>query len=154
ISSLLGLVRTLRGETATFGVFDDGLFTERSFEEREARQPTLALREGVYWIRKLPARFFAGDYASAVDAAERAEGWLSTTASLSGFMLVEKAEYHLYAALSRAARCEPSGPDPYAKHRDALAAHDRQLRAWAATCPENFEDRAALVGAEIARVEG
>ena len=33
-------------------------------------------------------------------------------------------------------------------------AHHWQLRAWAANCPENFEDRAALVGAEIARLEG
>src|SRR5262249_10592102 len=32
--------------------------------------------------------------------------------------------------------------------------HERELRAWAANCPQNFEDRAALVGAEIARIEG
>jgi hypothetical protein len=35
-----------------------------------------------------------------------------------------------------------------------LAAHHRQLEIWAANCPENFENRAALVGAEIARIEG
>jgi len=46
------------------------------------------------------------------------------------------------------------GPDPYAKHREALAAHQRYLRVWAANCPQNFEDRTALVSAEIARVEG
>jgi signal transduction histidine kinase len=33
-------------------------------------------------------------------------------------------------------------------------AHSRQLDVWAANCPENFENRAALVGAEIARIEG
>jgi transcriptional regulator with GAF, ATPase, and Fis domain len=36
---------------------------------------------------------------------------------------------------------------------EALAAHHRQLEAWAENCPENFENRAALVGAEIARLE-
>jgi PAS domain S-box-containing protein len=46
------------------------------------------------------------------------------------------------------------GPDPYAKHREALGAHEQQLRTWAASCPQNFADRAALVGAEIARIEG
>src|SRR5262249_19837354 len=56
--------------------------------------------------------------------------------------------------LSRAAWCEPTGPDPYAKHREALGKHERELRALAANCPQNFGDRAALVGAEIARVEG
>src|SRR4029077_1854694 len=66
----------------------------------------------------------------------------------------ETADFHLYGALSRAACCEPSGPDPYARHRETLAAHDRQLRAWGANCPENFEACSALVGAEIARLEG
>jgi PAS domain S-box-containing protein len=37
---------------------------------------------------------------------------------------------------------------------DAVAAHHKQLQIWAANCPENFENRAALVGAEIARLEG
>ena len=36
----------------------------------------------------------------------------------------------------------------------ALTAHHRQLEVWAENCPENFENRAALVGAEIARIEG
>ena len=35
-----------------------------------------------------------------------------------------------------------------------LSAHHRQLEIWAENCPENFENRAALVGAEIARIEG
>jgi hypothetical protein len=35
-----------------------------------------------------------------------------------------------------------------------VAAHHRQLEIWAEHCPENFENRAALVGAEIARIEG
>src|SRR5262249_35477542 len=105
------------------------------------------------WIRKLQARFFAGDYVSAIDAADKVETWYATSASLSLFML-EKEEYYFYAALSRAAWCEPMGPDPYAKHCAALGRHERQLRAWAAICPPNFEDRATLVGAEIARIEG
>jgi PAS domain S-box-containing protein len=153
ISAPLAFARTLRGGTAKFGVLDDGRFTERSFEERLTGHPALALPECFYWIRKLQARFLAGDHASAIEAAKKAERWFSTSASLSVFLL-ERADYHLYAALSRAACCEPGGPDPYAEHREALAAHDRQLRAWAANCPENFEDRTALVGAEIARIEG
>ena len=43
-----------------------------------------------------------------------------------------------------------SGP----AHLEALAAHHRQLQEWAENCPENFENRAALVGAEIARLDG
>ncbi len=35
-----------------------------------------------------------------------------------------------------------------------MAAHHRQLEVWATACPEHFENRAALVGAEIARIDG
>ena len=41
-----------------------------------------------------------------------------------------------------------------APHLEALAAHYRQLEIWAQHCPENFEDRKALLAAEIARLEG
>jgi PAS domain S-box-containing protein len=153
VSATLALVRMLRGKTTKFGSLNDGEFTERSFEERMTGNPTYAFLECYYWIRKLQARLFASDYASAVNAADMAERWFATSASLSYFML-EKAEYHFYAALARAARCEPVGPDPYTKHREALGAHVHHLRALAANCPQNFEDRAALVGAEIARIEG
>src|SRR5207247_10530566 len=43
---------------------------------------------------------------------------------------------------------------PYAKHREALAAHEAQLGDWAANCPVNFENCAALLSAEIERIEG
>src|SRR5262249_19104425 len=33
-------------------------------------------------------------------------------------------------------------------------AHQKHLEVWAENCPENFENRSALVGAEIARIEG
>jgi hypothetical protein len=37
---------------------------------------------------------------------------------------------------------------------EALAAHQWQHAIWARHCPENFENRAALVDLEIARIEG
>ena len=40
------------------------------------------------------------------------------------------------------------------EHVEALTAHHTQLAEWAENCPENFQHRAALVGAEIARIEG
>jgi PAS domain S-box-containing protein len=153
ISAPLALVRTLRGKTAKFGSLDDGPFTERSFEERATGQPVHAFLEAHYWLRKLQARFFAGDYVSALEAAQKVEAWYARLASLSLFMLEEE-EFSFYAALTRAALCEPTGPDLYAKHREALNRYEGQLRAWAARCPENYRDRATLVGAEIARIEG
>ena len=72
ITAQLGLIRTLRGLTPTFGSFNDERFDELRFERHLSSDPVLALPECWYWIRKVQARFFAGDYASAVDASLRA----------------------------------------------------------------------------------
>ena len=48
----------------------------------------------------------------------------------------------------------PRGPTRTRSIKVALQRHEQRLRALAANCPQNFEDRAALVGAEIARLEG
>jgi PAS domain S-box-containing protein len=42
----------------------------------------------------------------------------------------------------------------HARYDKLLAAHHAQLEIWAQDCPENFRNRALLVSAEIARIEG
>jgi PAS domain S-box-containing protein len=149
ITGQLGLIRTLRGLTPKFGSFDDGQFDEVQFEHHLASDPVLVLPECWYWIRKLQARFFVGDYGSAVAASLRAQRLLWVAASL-----FETMEYHFYGALSHAACCDSAFPDQHRQHFEALSAHHRQLEIWTENCPENFENRAALVSAEIARIEG
>ena len=101
IIAQLGLIRTLRGLTSKFGSFDDGHLDELRFEHHLANEPILALPQCWYWIRKLQARFFAGDYESAVEASIKARRLLWTSPSL-----FETAEYHFYGALARAAVCD------------------------------------------------
>jgi PAS domain S-box-containing protein len=149
ISPQLGLVRTLRGLTAKFGSFDDKQFDELRLERRFAGNPNLAPAEQGYWIRKLQAHFMAGDYASAVEASSRAEKLVGAWQTAP-----ETAEHHYYGALSQAASYDSAQPEERQQHLDALAAHHRRLEVWAVNCPENFANRAALVGAEIARIEG
>ena len=143
------LIRTLRGLTPEFGVFNDTDFDESRFEQHLAEDPRLATAACRYWKRKLQARFFAGSYASALAAAANAERLLWTSP-----YFFELAEYHLYAALTRAALCDAVPASGRTKHLEALAAHYRQLQEWAENCAENFEGRAALVAAELARLEG
>src|SRR4029077_8267913 len=144
----LGLVRTLRGLNLEFGSFNDTEFDESQFEQRLAEDPRVSIAARWYWICQLQARFFAGAYVQAVAAASNVRSLLSTPGSL------EVAEYHVYAALVRAALCDTASVAERAQHLEALAAHHRQLQEWAENCPANFEGRAALIGAEIARVEG
>ncbi|WP_034854866.1 trifunctional serine/threonine-protein kinase/ATP-binding protein/sensor histidine kinase [Sinorhizobium sojae] len=148
ITAQFGLVRTLQGKTAIFGSFNGGGFDEARFEQHLDEDPRLSIAACLYWIRKLQARLFAGDYAAAASAATEAERllWMSPA-------IFERAEYHLYAALARAALYDSAPAAARADHTKALAVHQRRLQEWAEHCPENFASRAALVGAEIARLK-
>ncbi|QGZ64458.1 AAA family ATPase [Paraburkholderia acidisoli] len=144
-----GLVRTLRGLTPQFGSFDEAQFSEREFEAHLRSSPSLALPEFDYWVRKLQARYIADDFAHAVAAKFNASKvlWVATSQ-------FETAEFHFYGAMSHAACWHTANPGEKQRHRDEITAHHRQLSVWAAHCPENFENRAALVGAELARIDG
>jgi PAS domain S-box-containing protein len=149
ITAQLGLIRTLRGLTPKFGYFNDERFNESQFEDHLQSDSRLALPACWYWVRKLQARVYANDYVSAIEAASKAQQLLWTSPSF-----FEVAEYHFYGALARAARCELASAGERARDLEALAAHHKQLEMWAENCPENFANRAALVAAEIARLEG
>ncbi|HYY28549.1 MAG TPA: AAA family ATPase, partial [Chthoniobacterales bacterium] len=134
ITTQLALIRMLRGFTLTFGCFDDGQFNELRTEYHLSSNPALAIAACWYWIRKLQARHMAGDYASAMDAASKAQRLLWTSTSL-----LEETDYHFYSALAQAAYCDSAPAAERQQHLDAVAAHHRQLRVWAENCPENFE---------------
>src|SRR5262249_28868537 len=111
ITAQLGLIRTLRGLTATFGAFNDERFDELRFERHLASDPVLALPECWYWIRKMQARFFAGDYPAVIEASLHAERLLWASPAF-----FETAEYHFYSALSRAASCDSATDDARQRH--------------------------------------
>jgi len=177
--------------TREFGCFDDEQISEEQLEHHFAAEPAATQPACWYWIRKLQAHFFAGDYRAALNAASQAQPLL--WASPATF---EIAEYHFYAALARAAvydlplgkqgenfqprdggaqlgqgegaplhhsvipslrvggsEDEDDENEAPSAHFKALVEHHSHLVLWAGNCPENFENRAALVGAEIARIE-
>jgi PAS domain S-box-containing protein len=146
INMVLGFIRTLRGSTTDFGSFEHAEFNERDFGRNLNNHPPMA--QCWYWVRKLQARFFAGEFALAIEASLKAAPMLLTS---PGF---ELAEYEFYGALARAACCDSAMAAQIPGHHEALGAHYQRLQVWAEHCPENFESRAALVGAEIARLQG
>ncbi|HLN49927.1 MAG TPA: hypothetical protein VK251_10510, partial [Steroidobacteraceae bacterium] len=147
IRSHLGLVRMLRGVTRKFDPSDDDQLGEAAIEARFADNPNSAFAECLYCIRKLQAHFHAGDYAAAIEAASRAQRHKA-----SG-LLYQVADLHFFSALAHAAVCDTAAGQRE-QHLAALAAHHRQLQVWAENSPDNFANRAMLVAAEIARLEG
>jgi predicted ATPase/transcriptional regulator with GAF, ATPase, and Fis domain len=146
--SQLGLVRTLRGLTPRFGCLSYGTYDELDAERQLAGNPMLSLAEFCYWTRKMQARFFAGDFASAVAAALQAQRLVWTAPSQ-----IVTADYRFYAALAHAAGWDIAAAEGKALNMEALAAHHTQLEVWAEHCPANFADRTMLVRAEVARIE-
>src|SRR5271166_6309770 len=145
----LRFIRALMGLTASLSSFSDPEFDESRFEQHLKANPHPVFATCWYWIRKLQARFHACDYASALAAASQAEPLPQT-----GPGHFEWAEYTFYVALARAAQYDCASSEERVRYCDALAADHKQIVMLAENCPENFGNRAALIAAEIARIEG
>jgi PAS domain S-box-containing protein len=141
----LMLIRTIRGLEQGGGTLE----VDRSFEKQldVKQRPTIVVC--LYWINKLQAQYFAQDFGAAMIAVAEAEKVLWST----GY-LMEFAEFHFYAALTRAAACNTAMNEKRQLHLETLHSHSRQIALWAENCPKNFANRAALIDAEIARLEG
>lgn len=149
IATQLMLIRVLRGLTPTFGYLDDGTSNELAVERHLSGNPELALAQCWYWIRKMQARYMADDPDAVLEAGAKAQGLLWVAQAF-----FEEAEFHFYGALARAARFDRIALDEQEQDLVAMSADHQWLQNWARQCPENFASRAALVGAEIARIEG
>jgi PAS domain S-box-containing protein len=148
ITGQLRFIRTLRGLTPSLASFNDGEFDEQEFEQHLEGDARLAMATCRYWMRKLQARFLAGEYSSALEAACKAKRFLLRAQSF-----FEVAEYHFYSGLVHAA-CHGTASGPArSEHLEALMIHARQIEIWNKNCPENFRCYATLIAAEIARIQ-
>ncbi|TCL64631.1 putative ATPase [Rhizobium sp. BK251] len=139
----LDLIRKLRGVAA-----EDGFDAEWASQDIEGH-PGLAMMVCYHWVFRLQERFFAADFPAALEAAERVEGIRWTMRSS-----IEEAEYDFYAALSCAAAIDKDPEEQRPQRFQAISKHYERICLWAENCPENFANRRALVGAEMARLEG
>ncbi len=145
----LALIRSLRDQEPREQRPDgEGEIPQPPLGEPEKR-PYLANIEFFNAVFKLQELFFYQNHAAGIAMAAHASRlrW----ASIGCF---EEAEYHFYTALTLAAACDRASAERRAMHMDALAAHYRQIAVWCEHCPENFANRMALIGAEVARLEG
>jgi predicted ATPase/signal transduction histidine kinase len=103
----------------------------------------------VYYIRELQERFLFGDYREALFAGAQAKDLLWT--SMASW---ERCEHSYFFALSLAATCAETSSRDREECLHALRAEAELHRGWAENGPENFQNRHALVSAELARAEG
>ncbi len=143
------LIQSLRGLTTSFSTFDDEHFSEAAFEAH-LREKGLPIAACWYFMYKLKARFWSGDYEAAAAAGEMATRVL--WASPNSFWI--NPEFYFFEGLVAASCHDTADEAQRAAHRQKLAQREAQFRAWAAICPENFEPKAALLAAESARLLG
>ncbi|KWC91608.1 ATP-binding sensor histidine kinase [Burkholderia cepacia] len=148
LSTQIALVRTLRGQTRRPGSLDDGRLDEPAFESHLAANPGLAIAECWYWTRKMQARYLFGDYETALESLRRAHALMWTSS-----MFLEEAEFHFYAALTLATAIDDTALDERASLLARFVEHQARIDVLAGQFHKNFEHRAALLGAERARIE-
>lgn len=115
-----------------------GALSQRYDQRFETPAPGHEIATCWYWIRSMQRAVFEGDFDAAVRASDRADALMWTTPSF-----FERAEFVFYSALAHAGAGDRAG----------AAAHHATLQAWTADGPETFTSRAALVAAEIARLD-
>jgi diguanylate cyclase (GGDEF)-like protein/PAS domain S-box-containing protein len=143
------LVANLKGQTHGPASMDDGEFDEA---EGLAALEQASFGFGVHTshILKLVAAFIHGDYRSALASAQQAA---HPSRDAVGLILMDSV--HLfYRALTMAALYPQASAAEQAGFAAVLAETLARSEAWARHCPRNFLNCHALIGAEIARIEG
>jgi PAS domain S-box-containing protein len=160
IAEQLAAIRMLRGQASTDRRFGDivlecdeheDLDIDAQGDVRTANDASAAgyrYAHAIAAIRELQARTFMQDFRGGLAAVSRNPPlWTVPTQ-------FERADYHFFAALSQAASCDSAAAGERPALLDAIAEHHKWLTAWAEHCPVTFDSRAALIGAEMARLQG
>ncbi|MGK9175892.1 AAA family ATPase [Yokenella regensburgei] len=132
--------------SATFSghnLFADSLLTVTN--PREAQPIPLAVFW--FWLYRGMAHFMAGEYEDAAFCLAKAT---PVADMVPGY--IHLLDYHFYSALSLTQCLTRNGAD--SAQRDVLNAHYAHIVRWAGHNPAAFADRAALLRAELARLDG
>lgn len=142
------LVMSLKGLTHEPSSFNDDNFSEEELLAGFVRTRFDAGFAYYHTTRQI-ASFIYGRYqealAAAADAAKSVSGMMSSPAEIT---------HHFYYALTLTA-LYPDAPEAQKREfMQMLTLHLHKLKLWAENCPENYQNRYAMVLAECARIEG
>ncbi len=139
---------SLRGKTTETLQLNNDTFNEAVCFEAIIKS-NFGCAIGVYRIIKVMLAYLDGRYADALKAADLAETVLSSVMALA-----IEATYHFFHVLTLTALYPQASEEQQQAYGCILAAKLKKLEMWATHCPENYQNRYALVCAELARLEG
>jgi PAS domain S-box-containing protein len=137
----------MKGATRSPTCFDDGGFNERECVAALA-ETGFSVGLAFFYVMKQAAAFIHGEYGLALESAHSAAGVLPAATCL-----VPEATHHFYFALTLAALYEQATSEQQQEYRATLESQISRHQSWAAACPENFQNRHALIAAEVARID-
>jgi PAS domain S-box-containing protein len=148
IGDMKQFIKTMQGRTESLSTFDDEHYNECDYETQLTpdRMATLVCW---HYILKLMARYLSGDHKEALQAANEAKQRL-----WSSIGHVQVCDYTFFSALNLAALYDSASAQEKAEYRQGIDALYQQLAIWETTQPTSFQDKAKLVAAEIARLDG
>ncbi|MDC0677609.1 AAA family ATPase [Sorangium atrum] len=153
LASARALIQTLRGRPVRFSKLDGSELDSQAFEAGLDEGDMRGAR-GLHYSMKARALFILGSHDEALAAATRVI--VDHPFKREPYALIaENCYFHALALAAladegaRGARRSPARELP-----EGLLDGERQLGAWAASCPDNFLHKHALVRAEIARLLG
>jgi PAS domain S-box-containing protein len=142
-------VQCMRGETDSFAALDGDDFDTASFEALLTPDRMRMMRY-FYWVMKGSALYMSGQLHDALQAFDQA-GLLLT----SSMGHAQRLKHEFFRALTLTGLIDGDLTAGQKKnYRDQIGAHLAVLQKWSETCPTTFADKAALVSAEIARIDG
>jgi diguanylate cyclase (GGDEF)-like protein/PAS domain S-box-containing protein len=143
------LVATMMGKTRAPATMDDDEFDEAGCLAA-LEQASFGFGVRSSHIIKQVAAFIDGDYAGALASAQQAA---QAARGADGLSLVDSV-HHFYRALTMAALYRQASAADQASFAAVLSETLERCESWARHCPRNFLNCQALLGAEIARIEG
>ncbi|MFP4904458.1 histidine kinase, partial [Paraburkholderia sp. BR14261] len=138
----------LRGRTTKPFDLNDETFDETACFEAIVRS-NFGCAIGVYRIIKVMLAFLDGRYVDALAAVQQAQAVLNSVMALA----IEPT-FHFFHMLTLAALFPESSPEQQEMYKRMLAETLEKFEMWAGQCPENYQNRHALLSAEFARLEG
>ena len=146
---VLLLIRELRGLPIADGLFEEP-WQDRIWFEQHLREggASLAAASVRYWTHRLQACFFADANDGAIAAAGKASDFLWSARAYQTL-----AEYHFYSALALACNTDAVPIEQLQRQVGEIEAHRWEIANWAKGYPPNYAHKAALIAAEVARLE-
>lgn len=146
ITCIQRMVACLRGTTQSILTWSDERFNHKDFE-KHIRENRSVLTLSWYQLLMCVTEVYTQQYSLAANTSQTTESLLSNTQLIYP-------EHFFYRALALAGEYDAATPSQQSVYLSLLNDYVDRFKAWANNNPANYQNKFALIAAEIARITG